>query len=200
MGLTLTYDTGQTPLDEDEKDGLLITNINTQGQLDELEQRNIEDAMLWIMKRRKPKDAKDILNEAFIKQVHVKMFGKVWKWAGTFRNSNKNLGVDKYQIGISLRTLLDDCNFRIANHTFPEDEIAIRFKHTIVSIHCFPNGNGRHSRLMADIIAEKLFDKEVFSWGSKALIKPGVARKAYLDALHEADKGNYQPLVMFARS
>ena len=200
MGLTMTYDNGQTPLDDDEKDGLLNSNISTRGQLDELEQRNIEDAMLWVMKRRKPKDNKDILNEAFVNQVHVKMFGKVWKWAGTFRNSIKNIGVDKYQIGIALRTLLDDCCFWIANNTFPEDEIAIRFKHRIVSIHCFPNGNGRHSRLMADIIAEQLFNKEVFSWGSKALIKPGVARKTYLEALHEADKGNYEPLVAFARS
>ncbi len=200
MGLVLTYTDGQTPLDEDEKDGLLINTISTREELDEVEQRNIEQAMLWVMQRRKNFSVEEIFTESFIKEVHIKMLGGVWKWAGTFRSTNKNLGVDKYQIGTSLRTLLDDSRYWFANRSFPEDEIAIRFKHRIVSIHCFVNGNGRHSRLMADIIIEKLFKKEVFSWGSKRLVKTAVARKNYLEALHDADKGNYRLLIEFARS
>ncbi len=96
--------------------------------------------------------------------------------------------------------LLDDCKYWIANQTFTDDEIAIRFKHRIVSIHCFANGNGRHSRLMADILIEKIFKKEVFSWGSANFVKAGDDRKAYLAALHEADRANYKSLIKFARS
>lgn len=128
------------------------------------------------------------------------MLGGVWEWAGTFRKSNKNIGVDKYQIPTELRTLLDDCKFWIENKTYGEDEIAVRFKHRIVSIHCFVNGNGRHSRLMADIVIEQVFGREVFTWGSTSLIQSGEFRSTYLQALRAADNGNYAPLLKFARS
>jgi Fic-DOC domain mobile mystery protein B len=199
MGLDLTYGYGETPLDEDEKDGLLV-NVTTKQELDELEQRNIEEAIRWTLYRRKRFTDKEILTEAFVKLLHQKMFGDVWAWAGTFRKTDKNLGVDKYQIGIALKALLDDCQFWIAHKTFPGDEIAIRFKHRIVSIHCFANGNGRHSRLIADIIIEKIFRKEVFSWGSNNTTQHEASRTKYLNALHTADRGTFEPLVTFARS
>lgn len=128
------------------------------------------------------------------------MFGEVWQWAGSFRNSNKNIGVDKYQIAPDLRMLLDDCRYWIGNNTFAEDEIAVRFKHRIVSIHCYANGNGRHSRLIADVIIEKIFGKPVFTWGRQNLIHSSTYRATYLSALRAADKGNIEPLVRFARS
>lgn len=133
-------------------------------------------------------------------ELHKRMYGEVWEWAGRFRNTNKNIGVDKYQIGIELRTLLDDCRYWIENKTFPEDEIAVRFKHRIVSIHCFPNGNGRHSRLIADVIIEKVFGKPVFTWGSQNLIRKSAFRSSYLAALRDADNGSIKPLIAFARS
>jgi Fic-DOC domain mobile mystery protein B len=135
-----------------------------------------------------------------MRELHKKMLGDVWKWAGSFRNSNKNLGVDKYLIGTNLRVLLDDCKFWIEHKTFSEDEIAIRFKHRIVSIHCFANGNGRHSRLMADIIAEKIFGRDVFTWGTHNLVPKGIFRTNYLTALRKADKGDYEELLQFARA
>ncbi|MBC8033586.1 MAG: mobile mystery protein B, partial [Chitinophagaceae bacterium] len=141
----------------------------------------------------------EILTEQFVIELHKRMYGEVWEWAGQFRTTNKNIGVDKYQIGTELRALLDDCAYWIKNKIFPEDEIAVRFKHRIVSIHCFANGNGRHSRLIADVIIEKLFGKPVFSWGSQNLIQSGAFRASYLAALREADKSYIAPLIHFAR-
>ena len=200
MGLEIQYGEGQTPLDEDEKEGLLIPSVTTRGELDEVEQRNIEDAFRWTIERRRKFTREEILTEAFVKELHLKMLGGVWRWAGTFRNSNKNLGVDKYQISIELRLLLDDCKFWINNKIFSEDEIAVRFKHRIVSIHCFANGNGRHSRLIADVIIEKVLGREVFTWGNKNLVARSEFRGLYLNALRMADRGNYQYLIRFARS
>lgn len=196
MGLDLDYTDGQTPLDEDEKEGLLIKNIATRGDLDEFEQLNIEKAVLWTLKRKFKADT--ILNEVFIKDLHRRMYGDVWKWAGEFRKTNKNIGVDKLQIAVELRTLIDDCTFWIANNSFNVDEIAIRFKHRLVSIHCFTNGNGRHSRLMADIITEQIFKQPVFSWGAGNSNQE--VRSNYLKAVRAADVGEYGLLIEFARS
>lgn len=201
MGLdNIQYEPGQTPLDPDEKDELLIPTVTTHAELDEVEQRNIEEAIRWTLERRKRFTVKEVLSEQFVMELHKRMLGDVWRWAGSFRNSNKNIGVDKYQISIDLRVLLDDCQYWIDNKTFADDEIAVRFKHRIVSIHCFANGNGRHSRLMADVIIEKVFGKPVFTWGSQDLIHNGIFRTSYLTALREADKGNIEPLIQFARS
>lgn len=128
------------------------------------------------------------------------MFCDVWIWVGKFRKTDKNLGVEKWKIPVALKTLCDDALFWIQNETFPSDEIALRFKHRIVSIHCFNNGNGRHSRLMADIIISKVFKKPMFSWGEDSLTHKGNARLNYLKALRKADKGNFEPLLNFARS
>ncbi|MBN1251204.1 MAG: mobile mystery protein B [Bacteroidales bacterium] len=198
MGLELEYIYGQTPISEEEKDELLIKTISTRGELDEFEQLNIEDAIEWTIKQNfKPER---ILTIDFIKEVHKKMFGKVWGWAGSFRNTNKNIGVDKYEIATTLKILLDDCHFWIENKTYQDDEIAVRFKHRLVKIHPFPNGNGRHSRLCADIIISHVFGKKVFSWSSSNLVAQSDVRKKYLDAIYKADKGNIEPLLNFARS
>jgi len=200
MGLTIHYEDGQTPLDEDEKDGLLIAAITTRSELDEVEQRNIEEAIRWTIERRKKFMASEILTESFMCELHKRMLAGVWQWAGSFRNSNKNIGVDKYQVATDLRMLLGDCIYWIENNTFNPDEIAVRFKHRIVSIHCFANGNGRHSRLIADIIIEKIFGGEVFTWGSSHLLSGSESRAKYLTALRAADNGDYEALIRFARS
>jgi Fic-DOC domain mobile mystery protein B len=198
MGLNLEYLDGQTPLDEDEKEGLLIPTITTRSDLDEFEQLNIEEAIQWLT--RKSFSVETLLGERFIRSLHKRMFGDVWSWAGTFRNSNKNIGVDKWHISISLKDLCDDARYWIANDTFPPDEIAIRFKHRIVSIHCFPNGNGRHSRIMADLIVENVFNQDVFTWGSNDLTQSSSIRQNYIQSLRLADSGEFEPLIRFARS
>ena len=198
MGLELEYIKGQTPLDEEEIDEIKIKTISTRGELDEFEQANIEKAIEWSLKRKY--SYKDILTVEFIKEIHKRMFSDVWEWAGNFRNTNKNIGVDKYIIEQELRKLLDDCIFWIENETFSEDEIAIRFKHRMVQIHLFPNGNGRHSRLCADILVSHALNKPVFTWGGNNIADKGETRTRYLNAIYEADNGNIEPLLDFARS
>jgi len=198
MGLDLIYGEGQTPLDEAEKEGLKINSITTQGELDEFEQLNIEKAVEWTINANLKPDK--ILTEKFVKGLHKKMYGDVWKWAGQFRRSEKNIGIEWNQIGIELKYLLDDTKYWIENNSFSPEEIAIRFKHRIVSIHCFPNGNGRHSRMMADIIMESIFSKEIFSWHQSNMVKADETRKAYINALREADNGNIESLIKFAKN
>ncbi len=198
MGLGYEYIKGQTPLDEDEIDELKIKTISTRGELDEFEQANIEKAIEWSLKRKY--SYQNILTTEFVKEVHKRMFADVWKWAGNFRKTNKNIGVDKYIIGQELRLLLDDCVFWIENKTFPEDEIAIRFKHRMVKIHLFPNGNGRHSRFCADILVSHALNRPVFTWGGSNIADKGETRTRYLKAIYEADSGNIEPLLLFARS
>lgn len=198
MGLNLDYIDGQTPLDEDEKEGLLIPSIATRGELDEFEQQNIEQAVQWTLKRTFKQE--EIFTEPFIKEVHEKMYDEVWAWAGEFRKTNKNIGVDKWQVPLELKALLGDAIYWINNKVYEPDELVVRFKHRLVSIHCFPNGNGRHSRLMADIIIQKVFKLPVFTWGAGDLVHAGDARKKYLDGIKAADNGDYKPLIKFARS
>lgn len=197
MGLKLEYINGQTPIDEDEKEGLLIPTITTRGELDEFEQLNIEKAVQWSIKNKFK--IGDIFTEDFIKTLHRKMFSDVWLWAGELRKTDKNIGVDKYRIGIELKNLIDDSKYWLEHETYLPDEIAIRFSHRIVQIHLFPNGNGRHSRLIGDIIANHVFDRPVFSWGSRDLLRKGEARSLYLDALRDADQGNYMQLIKLSR-
>jgi len=197
MGLELQYTDGQTPLDEGEKEGLKIKSITTQEELDEFEQLNIEKAVEWTIRSNlKPER---ILTEKFIKDLHKKMYGDVWNWAGEFRRSDKNIGIKWTQIGLELKNLLDDTKYWIDNKTFSPEEISIRFKHRIVAIHCFPNGNGRHSRMMADIIIESIFGKEIFSWHKSNMVKADETRKKYNEALRKADNGNINPLIKFAK-
>ena len=198
MGLDLDYQDGQTPLSEEEKDGLLLKTITTHGELDEHEQLNIEKAVEWVIKTKFKKS--QVLTEKFIKTLHKKMLGNVWSWAGDFRKSEKNIGVKWILIGIELKALLDDTNYWIENKTFPNEEIAIRFKHRLVNIHCFPNGNGRHSRIMADIMMESMFNEEPFSWNQSNMVKADQIRKNYINAIREGDNGNINPLIDFAKN
>ena len=198
MGLEINYIDGQTPLSEEEKDGLKIPSITTREELDEFEQLNIEKAIQWTFGKKVK--AQELLSEKFIKNLHKRMYGEVWKWAGTFRNSEKNIGIKSYLIPVQLQQLLDDTLFWYENNTFSPIEIAIRFKHELVSIHCFPNGNGRHSRLMADLIMEKLYGEPFLSWGSSNLVNVTDKRKEYIAALKLADKRQIEPLISFAKS
>jgi Fic-DOC domain mobile mystery protein B len=198
MGLTVDFNDGQTPLEEEEKEGLLIPTITTHSELDECEHRNIEEAIHWTMKHSfKPPD---IVSEEFIRLLHKRMFGEVWSWAGTFRTTNKNIGKDKREIPIELKYLIDDARFWITNRIYSADELTLRFKHRLVSIHCFPNGNGRHSRLMADIIIENIFLQPVFTWGASQPPEQGDVRVNYLRAMKAADQGDFDLLLAFARS
>jgi Fic-DOC domain mobile mystery protein B len=197
MGLDLEYTNGQTPLDEDEKEGLLIPTITTRGELDEFEQLGVEKANEWLLERKL--SVNKILTVEFVKDLHKRMFGDIWKWAGKFRKTNKNIGVDKFMIGAELKKLLDDCKYWVENQVFSEDEISVRLSHRMVLIHPFANGNGRHSRLIADVLVSKGFSKPYFTWGSVSLTKQSEARTKYLSALKDADNNDYNLLIKFSR-
>lgn len=198
MGLNIEYLDGQTPLDEAEMEGLLIKSITTREELDEFEQQNIEKAIQWTFNKKLKRE--QLLSEAFIKNLHKRMYGDVWKWAGKFRNTEKNIGVKSYKISSALKQLFDDCLYWMNHNTYSDEEIAIRFKHRLVSIHCFSNGNGRHSRLMADLIIEKLFSKPFFTWGGNNLVKKNSNRDKYILAVKKGDANEIHPLLDFAKS
>jgi Fic-DOC domain mobile mystery protein B len=198
MGLKISYIDGQTPLSEEEQEGLKIPSVTKREELDEFEQLNIEKAIQWTFGKKLTQD--QLFSEKFIKELHKRMYGEVWKWAGTYRTSEKNIGIKSFLISVELKKLLDDALFWMKNNTYESDELAIRFKHRLVSIHCFANGNGRHSRLMADLIMEKLYQSKFFSWGSSNLVKASTNRINYIKAIKKADQLDIQPLIDFAKS
>jgi len=185
-----------TPLDLDEMAGLKLPHISTRQQLDQFEQINIQEGLRWAYQQANPV----LLTEHFIKKLHHNMFGNVWKWAGHFRNTGKTIGIDPLHIGTELRKLLDDTVFWIEKATYPVDEIATRFHHRLVYIHPFPNGNGRHTRIMTDLLLLKKLSADEFSWGTKKNSDPTLRRERYISSLREADKGSLDSLLLFVRS
>ena len=183
-----------TPLTAEEREGLIPSHVTLHRVLNELEQQNILEADTWVFARRH-----NPLRRAFLRSLHHRMFGKVWRWAGVYRSSNKNIGVDREQIQIRLDEALDNVRYWIEHKTFPPDEIAVRFHHELVFIHPFPNGNGRWSRLMADILAIRLGQPR-FSWGRSSLRAADKTRQAYIEALKAADNHDFTALIAFARS
>lgn len=192
----IEYADGATPLDYDELEGLLLTHITTRGELDRWEMENINQAILWSDGLKK----KDFFNIDFVCRVHKEMFSIVWKWAGKFRKSDKNIGVPSNEIAVEIQKLCDDAKAWLSFKTYSPDEFTARFHHRLVFIHPFANGNGRHARLMADLILEKIFNTTAFSWGGASLAKPDDTRKEYIDALKLADDHDYSLLLKFVRS
>jgi len=187
---------GATPIDPDEAAGLRLTHITTRGELNRWEQENIITGETWAFGRKQP----ILLDEGFMRRLHKRMFGEVWRWAGEFRRSGKNIGVDPLQIIVELRKLCDDVQTWLEFSSYPPDEIAARFHHRLVSIHPFNNGNGRHARTMADLLLVQRLQRPRFSWGRGDLLDPGVVRQCYIDALRAADRGDYARLLTFVRS
>ena len=188
-------DDNSTPLTAEEKDGLKLKWITLRSELNEAEARNIAQAQVWLMSNKN----KEFCSDTFLRELHKKMFGDVWKWAGTYRNSERNIGVAPFQIPIKLMQLFDDVKFWIENKTYSNREIAVRLHHKLVQIHPFPNGNGRVSRLMADLVLEKLEGTKLY-WGNTNLVNVSEIRSSYIAALRKADAGDYADLIEFTRS
>lgn len=185
---------GSSPLDSDEMAGLFFKHVTTRGELDQLEQANIDEGMQWLKKQKTP----DVLTEGFTCDLHKQLFGKVWKWAGSFRKTEKNIGIDPVEVAIQLRQLLDDARYWIDSNTYPPKELAARFHHKLVYIHPFPNGNGRHARIMADALLTKLMSEEEIDWaGGFVLEKMNVRRDQYIAALRSADGHEFDALFEF---
>ena len=183
-----------TPLTPEEREGLIPSHVALRSELNEVEQQNVLLATTWALERRR-----DPVDEGFAKRLHRRMFGKVWKWAGKYRTTDKNIGVSRWQIQTELNRAFGDVRYWIENETYPPDEIAVRFHHAIVFVHPFPNGNGRWSRLMADILILRLGHSK-FTWGSSTLRAADEMRRAYIAALKSADGHDFTALLAFARS
>ena len=192
--MKLVYPEGATPLDPDESAGLIPPHVTTQGQLNEWEQQNILEGERWAFSRRNLNP----LSLQFSRDLHKHMFGRTWKWAGRFRTTEKNIGVDPRLIGMKLTELFRDVEAQLDHRSDSIDEIAARFHHRLVSIHPFPNGNGRLSRTMTDLFLNSKGEKE-FSWGGGSL-DAGEIRSKYISALRAADDRDYRPLFAFVRS
>jgi len=171
------------------------TPLTDRRELNAAEQENIIRGQEWALRRRR----RDILSEKLIKDLRRHMLGDVWRWAGEYRTSERNMGINHWEIPMALRVLLDDVKLWIEKNVYPVDEIAVRFHHRLVAIHAFPNGNGRHARLMADLLVTELGGTR-FSWGSGSLATTGDLRRRYIAALHAADGHDIKSLLAFARS
>lgn len=199
MSFQLEYPPGATPLNPNEIAGLVPTYISTQRELNAVEQDNILRGEQWAFSRKR----KNVLTEKFLRDLHKQMFGLVWKWAGTYRTSDKSIGVPWFNIPAEINKLLQDIQYWITHETYPLDEIAARFHHRLVWIHPFPNGNGRWARTMSDVLLFSL-GHERFSWGAHldqgTLSEHGEARAKYIRSLRLADSKNYSELLAFVRS
>lgn len=189
-----TEDDAATPLTPEEQRDLIPSYITNRDQLNEIEQLGIAEADRWAFSRKR-----DVLDERFLLGLHKRMFRDVWKWAGTFRTTPRNIGVEAYRIAVDLRQLLDDVRYWVAHSTYDPDEIALRFHVRLTWIHPFPNGNGRHARLAADLLVVSL-GGERFSWGRRRLVSDDALRKAYITAIRAGDRHDFAPLLSFARS
>ena len=187
-------DEANTPLAADEREQLIPSYITMRHELNEAEQVNIGEGWRWAMSRRR-----NVLDQGLLDELHRRMFGDVWRWAGQYRTTGRNIGVDAYRIAMEVRQAIDDARYWVEHGTYPPDEIAIRFSHRLVAIHPYPNGNGRLSRLVGDLLARQL-GQPPFTWGRANLVDVGETRTRYITALRAADNHDLAPLLAFSRS
>lgn len=196
MGLNLQYAQGSTPLDPDETEGLIPEHITTQGQLNEWEAENILKGKNWAFSKKRS----DLLTDGFLRELHREMFNDTWKWAGTYRKTEKSIGIAPEKISVSVRDIMANVAYMVERKVCTLDEIAIRLHHQLVVTHPFPNGNGRVTRLIADLF-QWTYGGSVFTWGGGAnLVANSTTRDLYISTLKAADQGDIMPLLAFAKS
>jgi len=186
-----------TPLEPQERDDLLQTWITHRRDLNEAEEASILKGVAWA--KRWKLTIPSLLTDEFVVTLHKKMFGDVWSWAAGYRDTERNIGIPAYEIPMAIRTPLGDALYWVQYKSFEPDEVAVRYYHRLVAIHPFPNGNGRHSRQMADLLI-KLIGSEPFSWGGGKLTDTGELRRTYVAVLRAADEHDINSLLAFVRS
>ena len=192
MALNPVHAPGATPLDPDEIAGLIPGFVTTQEELNLVESENILEAEAWLAGARRF----DVLDDGFARALHKRMFGKTWRWAGHYRSTEKNIGIAPENVAVALRDLMADVRAQIESQAWPVPEIAARFHHRLTRIHAFANGNGRHARLMTDLLMRQC-GWPPFTWGRGDLVHAGDERTAYIAALHSADQGDFAGLLAF---
>ena len=197
--MNFEYPVGATPLNPDELTGLRLSHISNRVELDHQEQENILEAERWVFGN-KEITTDELLSVDFIRELHKRMLCNVWQWAGEFRSSEKIIGVKSWAIEPALKNMIEDVKFWIEQEVYAADEIGARFHHCLVTVHPFVNGNGRHARIMVDLLLECLLHRPRFSWGHGNLTHTGDCRNEYISALRAADERDYEPLLGFVRS
>ena len=185
MALTDPHAPGATPLGPEDLEGLKLS-ATTHGELNELEAANIARGQGWALRARATR-MPGMLSDQYVQRLHKEMYGEVWAWAGQYRHSDKSIGVTHTKIWTELRTVYDDARYWIEHGTFPADELAIRLHHRLVKVHPFPNGNGRHARMIADLALLRHFKVQRLPWGGNQLVNSDPRRTEYIDALRAAD-------------
>jgi Fic-DOC domain mobile mystery protein B len=187
-------DDAATPLTPEERRDLIPSYVALRSELNEVEALNVAAGDRWALSRKR-----DVLDEVFLQRLHLRMFGDVWRWAGKYRSSERNIGVAPHMVAVAMHQTIDDARYWVDHTSWPPDELAVRFSHKLVSVHPFPNGNGRWSRLAGDLLAIQLGEKRL-TWGSASIVSISDTRRAYVDALRRADGGDIAPLLAFARN
>ncbi len=182
-----------------EERSLLVPSLSTRAQLDEVERLAINAARLWAM-RGAVLRRDDLLAESFVKELHRRMFGGVWRGAGRYRTAEAGGGWEARRIPGGVRMFLDDAEGWIRFSTYTVPEAAVRLHHRLIAIRPWSSGNGRHARLLADIVVAS-HREEPLTWGSGSdPAGSGLASSLYMDAIRAADAGDIAPLLEFARS
>lgn len=184
-----------TPLALDEREGLRLTWVTTRADLNIAEQDNIDKGAAWAYRAGKPV----LMSVEFVLQLHKRMFGDVWSWAGQYRRTERNIGIAPHMIGMQTSQLMGDAAYWLEHQTYEPTELAVRVHHRLVFTHPFPNGNGRHARMMADLVLRRL-GEPALSWGGGSLTDINDLRRAYVEALRRADREDYGALIAFSRS
>jgi len=194
--MRIEYPDGATPLDEDYRQDL-IPDIQLQAELNEFEQKNIVEALMWASHN--SRFSKVLLSSQGLCELHRRMFDSTWRWAGRYRRRDTTIGIAWHQIPENIVLICQDAEYWVANHVYDWNELVVRFHHRLVTIHPFPNGNGRHARLVANLMLG-YNGQPVLPWGGAHLEKKGKARSEYISALQEADRFSYDRLICFASS
>jgi len=198
---------GATPLADEERAGLLADWIATREELNAVEQENVRAALAYLASPRRRPTVDKVLDDAYLRDVHTRMFAQVWQWAGTYRTTERNIGIDPWQVPMAVRDLVQDARYWLAPDTtwITPDEALCKLHHRLVAIHPFPNGNGRLARAYTDLLA-RAAGRPLFTWGARGdLQRATLARDAYLAALRGLDRTPddrqaLAALVAFARS
>lgn len=171
-------------------------DVATNNELNELEALNIADAFAWADDQ--TWQTADFFTQHVLREIHAKMFDQVWVWAGTYRSREVNIGnCPPEEISTRLEQVLGNLSYQSENGRSAHD-VCTALHHCIAQIHPFPNGNGRHARLVARLLAQTMgLERSSLTWGSTEYADEDTRKAAYISSLRAADDGDFGPLKSF---
>ncbi len=159
--MPLTPEYGETPVDDDEAQALTPEILEQLGQ-------SVSKADIFAIEQAIEAEVtantvvkiiegdlglSDLLADFFIRDLHRQLYGDIWTWAGKYRQRELNIGIAPESIAAELRTSLQNMLYRF-EHTADWDarQFGIAVHAETVRIHPFTDGNGRTTRLLANLI------------------------------------------------